>query len=202
MGAECTGKTTLAQSLATALNRPTDPWLFAPEALRAWCNEHQRTPLAVEQISIARAQADSVMAIQRLGASVIADTTPLMTAIYSDVLFQDTSLYAFALEHHRSYDLTLFTAPDLPWEADGLQRDGKQARAKISEKLREILALNGLAHTVVCGDGQARTQSALDAIAHHCRKPAARSAHDTVWKWACDTCADAECEHRLFSKLL
>jgi nicotinamide riboside kinase len=192
----------LAQSLVAALNRPTDPWLFAPEALRAWCNEHQRTPLAVEQISIARAQADSVMAIQRSGASAIADTTPLMTAIYSDVLFQDTSLYAFALEHHCSYDLTLFAAPDLPWEADGLQRDGKQARTKISEKLREVLALNGLAHTVVCGDGQARTQSALDAIAHQCRKPIASSVHDTVWKWSCDTCADADCEHRIFNKLL
>jgi nicotinamide riboside kinase len=152
-------------------------------------------------MGIARAQAESVMAIQRVGASAVADTTPLMTAIYSDVLFQDSSLYAFALEHHRSYDLTLFAAPDLPWIADGLQRDGKQARKKISEKLREILAVNRLPHTVVCGEGQARTQSALDAIAHHCRKPIARSTHDTVWKWSCDTCADAECEHRLFSKL-
>jgi hypothetical protein len=32
----------------------------------------------------------------------VADTTPLMTAIYSDMLFDDTSLYPFALEHQRT----------------------------------------------------------------------------------------------------
>ena len=175
---------------------------MAPEVLREWCDQRQRTPLATEQMGIACAQAESAMVIQRSGASAVADTTPLMTAIYSDVLFQDSSLYAFALEHQRKYDLTLFTAPDLPWKADGLQRDGEQARKKISERLREVLTANSLPHAVVCGEGPARTQSALDAIAHHCRKPIPRNTHDTVWKWSCDTCADAECEHRLFSKLL
>jgi hypothetical protein len=32
----------------------------------------------------------------------VADTTPLMIAIYSDMLFDDKSLYDFALQHQRT----------------------------------------------------------------------------------------------------
>lgn len=201
VGAECTGKTTLAEAVVQTLNNSVDPWSVAPEVLRLWCAEHSRTPLAHEQMAIAHAQAARLNTLKQLGVSVVADTTPLMTAIYSDVLFQDTSLYAFALEHHRSYNLTLLTAPDLPWEADGHQRDGLQARAHINMKLRSVLEDYRLPYTVVCGKGHARTQSALDTIAYYRKHPTARSAHDTTWRWPCDTCADAECEHRLFSRL-
>jgi hypothetical protein len=86
--------------------------------------------------------------------------------------------------------------------ADGHQRDGTQAREQVNAKLRFVLSANHLAHTVIYGIGPARTQAALDAVAHHRKKPLLRSAHDTVWRWPCDTCANAECEHRLFGRLL
>ena len=37
---------------------------------------------------------------------VFCDATPLMTAIYSELLFNDASLFDFALKHHRRYALT------------------------------------------------------------------------------------------------
>ena len=54
-----------------------------------------------------------------------------MIAVYSDFVFADASLYASALAAQRRCDLTLVTALDLPWRADGLQRDGAHVRAPV-----------------------------------------------------------------------
>lgn len=202
LGAECTGKSTLAQALTSRLNTPNVPWVLAAEFLRDWCDQHQRTPNRTEQQTIAEAQVQRIDAIAGNGASVVADTTALMTAIYSDVLFQDASLYAAALEHQRGYDLTLLTGTDLPWIADGFQRDGAAMQATIDRKLRSVLQLHKIDHTVIYGLGERRIQCALEIVAHHQKNPLPRSAHDTDWKWSCDSCSDPECEHRLFSRLL
>jgi HTH-type transcriptional repressor of NAD biosynthesis genes len=202
LGAECTGKTTLAQALVSQLNSVSDPWTFVPEVLRQWCDRNLRTPQAEEQQAIAVEQAAQAVLLANTGCSVVADTTPLMTAIYSDILFGDCSLYDFALDHQRSYDLILLASVDVPWSADGIQRDGIKARKMIDQKLRQILQTQRLQHTLVYGQGQVRTQTALEAIAHHKKTPGSRSAHETTWRWTCDTCSDAQCEHKMFSKLL
>lgn len=201
LGAECTGKTTLGMILVSRLPDWPAAWRFVPEFLREWCAQHQRTPCPEEQAEIAIQQAAKVKFQSAAGLSVIADTAPLMTAIYSDLLFQDTSLYTNAVEHHKAYDLTLVTGLDLPWVADGIQRDGVAARATVNEKLREVLDLHRLPYAVVYGVGEARTECAMDAIAQYLGTPRARSSHDTQWKWACDACSDPDCEHRLFSRL-
>ena len=59
-----------------------------------------------------------------------ADTTALMIAVYSDLVFADTGLYDDALAAQRRVDLTLVTALDLPWLADGLMRDGAHVRER------------------------------------------------------------------------
>jgi HTH-type transcriptional regulator, transcriptional repressor of NAD biosynthesis genes len=202
LGAECTGKSTLAQALTSRFHTPTAPWALAAEYLRDWCDQHQRTPNRTEQQTIAEAQVQRVDALAANGASVVADTTALMTAIYSDVLFQDDSLYAAALKHQRSYDLTLVTGTDLPWVADGFQRDSAVTRATIDRKLRFVLQSHKIDHTVIYGLDEGRIQCALESVAHRKKKPLPRSAHDTDWKWSCDSCSDPECEHRLFSRLL
>jgi nicotinamide riboside kinase len=52
---------------------------------------------------IAQRQADRIFSNHK--AWVIADTSPLMTAVYSDFIFQDKSLYAEALLHQIKFDL-------------------------------------------------------------------------------------------------
>ena len=137
LGAESTGKSVLSQALAAALGRHGVPVAVVPEWLRSWCEQAGRTPLAHEQLDIARTHAAQIdAAAQALARSgprglLLADTTPLMVAIYSDLLFDDRSLYPMALEHQRSYDLTLLTGLDLPWVADGLQRDGPHVRGPV-----------------------------------------------------------------------
>lgn len=200
LGAECTGKTRLAQALAEQLagRYPTIVWI--PEYLREWCDAHGRTPRADEQAHIAQVQLQRVQAHAAAGI-VLADTTPLLTAVYSDVLFGDHSLYAVALAHQCDFDLTLLTGLDLPWEADGIQRDGAAARAQVDRRLREVLLQNGIAFSTVYGAGAARTQNALQAIDYALGTPRTGGARSN-WRWPCDKCSDPECEHRLFSALL
>jgi nicotinamide riboside kinase len=199
LGAESTGKTQLAQTLLQQLSPEYPGMVLVPEYLREWCDAHGRTPRAHEQPHIAQAQ------MQRIAAHpnaplVLADTTPLMTAVYSDVLLGDPSLYALAVEQQRTFNLTLVTALDLPWVADGLQRDGLVVRAKVDQRLREVLLQNGIGFSTVYGAGDARAQNALRAIQFALGAPS--EPEYRKWQWPCEKCADPDCEHRLFSDLL
>ena len=100
------------------------------------------------------------------------------------------------------YDIVLLTAVDLKPPVQATSPIDWDARAKVDRQLRTTLIANKTSHAVIYGEGQARTQCALDALAHFQKKPLPRSQHDTMWRWPCETCSDAECEHRLFSKLL
>ena len=197
LGAECTGKSSLVSALQTHWQDRGAKVVVAHEVLRQWCNQHGRTPLADEQNAIAQAQA--ALAEQAAdGDYLIADTSPLMTAIYSDVLFQDQSLYPFALSHQRIYQHTLVTGLDLPWQADGIQRDGPAMRERIDARLRDVLQREGLAFCMVYGNGPERLASALAVLEP---TQAAISRETGAWRWLCEKCSDSRCEHRLFSDL-
>jgi nicotinamide riboside kinase len=176
------------------------------EYLRTWCEMQGRTPEPHEQAQIAQRQADAVL--QHTSGAVIADTTPVMTAVYSHKLFNDVSLYAMAAVHQRVYDMTLVTGLDLPWVADGLQRDGPHVREPIDALVRAALQSAGVAYTVVYGQGEERLNNALlalgwdDTAAQTTRIQAQYALNRGRTAWTCDTCSDAECEHRLFSDLL
>jgi HTH-type transcriptional regulator, transcriptional repressor of NAD biosynthesis genes len=202
LGAECTGKTALAQALCVHLQAEHPSVMWVPEYLREWCEAHGRTPHADEQAHIAQIQMDRVNAYAHEPATlVLSDTTPLMTAIYSEVLLGDRSLYALAVKQQSAFGLTLVTAPDLPWVADGLQRDSVTVRARVNQRLREVLVQYGIGYSMVYGAGETRTQSALQVIRYALGAPRPAAARSS-WTWACDKCSDPDCEHRLFSALL
>jgi hypothetical protein len=100
------------------------------------------------------------------------------------------------------YDLVLLTASDLRPPVESYPAIDWAARAISDRQLRAVLITHKIPHAVIYGEGPARTQCALDALAHFQKKPLPRSPHDTEWVWSCDTCSDAQCEHRIFSKLL
>lgn len=131
---------------------------------------------------------------------LIADSTALMTAIRSDQLFGDTSLYDAALEQQRGFDLTLLTGLDLATAADGVPEHQHHAREAMDARLRQILNEHTMPYAVVYGTGPQRTASALQAIAHRRGSPLARSTgRQRSWQGACEKCSDPECEHRLFT---
>ncbi|KQW37056.1 AAA family ATPase [Rhizobacter sp. Root404] len=204
LGAESTGKTTLAHALAQTLAGEGRDVVVVPEYLREFCDTHGRTPRIDEQRSIAAEQMRRIAAAAAAHAVVIADTTALMIAVYSDQVFGDTSLYADAqAAHAQGCDLTLLTALDLPWQADGLQRDGPQVREPVDAKVRAALARAAVPYAVVFGSGETRGDAALAAVRRALAGPPADADAESGaarwhWHWHCERCGDADCErHRL-----
>jgi NadR type nicotinamide-nucleotide adenylyltransferase len=149
LGAESTGKTTLARGLAAHFNAP-----WVPEYLREFCDVNQRTPTATEQTHIIEAQvareASAIADANSMRADakfVFCDTAPILTAIYSEFVFADHALYAQARALHQRYAITLLLTPDIAWIADGLQRDGEQVRQPITTMIeRELVAAQAPFH--------------------------------------------------------
>ncbi len=204
VGAESTGKSWLTQALTAVMRMRGQTVYPVDEFLRSWCDREGRTPQTHEQKGIAQAQAQAVE--QAPIGWVISDTTPLMTAVYSHMLFEDESLYPMALAHQALYDHTLIMGLDLPWVADGIQRDGTQMQRKIDARLREVLQGHGLHFSVVYGAQGQRCVSALAAIdqraALRSMGPQQRQAGPSRWQWTCEKCSDAQCEHHLFTTLI
>ena len=159
LGAESTGKTTLACALAAHFHA-----LWVPEYLREFCETQQRTPHQNEQAHIIEQQLSAEQAaLDTLhGCYVFCDTAPLLTAIYSDYVFNDRSLYPRARTLHQRYAFTLFLQPDIAWVADGRQRDGAHVQKPISVLIeRELVSINAPFQRVA---GE-RTQSAINSLA-------------------------------------
>lgn len=164
MGAESTGKTTLAQSLAAHFDCP-----WVPEYLRHFCQQQARTPTREEQQSVLEMQHRMELAAQAQAGQwaspfVFCDTAPLLTAIYSDLIFGDQSLYARARALHSGYALTLLLAPDIAWVADGLQRDGEQVRQPVTLMISRELGALALPFSTIAGQGDGRFAAALQAV--------------------------------------
>jgi nicotinamide riboside kinase len=212
VGAESTGKSALARALADVLAREFGlRCVVVDETLRHWCDAQGRTPRADEQQGIAMQHArDIAEASARPGVDVLlCDTTPLMVAVYSDLLFDDHTLDPVARDCQRSMDLTLLTSLDLPWVADGLQRDGPHVRAPVDARVRARLAAWNTPWSLVSGSGTARVACALDALRPLLRERAregrsaglfsrlqASQGGPTAPRWLCERCDEPECEHR------
>jgi nicotinamide riboside kinase len=194
LGAESTGKTTLARALHEALDDGTRTVACVSEYLREFCDAHGRTPRCEEQRHIADTQTRRIAEAASAHDIVIADTTALTIAVYSELFFGDTSLYAAAEAEHALCDLTLLNALDLPWQADGLQRDGPHLREPVDALLRAALMRAELAYSVVSGLGTGRLENALACVQRAMNPPNP----NTRWQWVCERCGDGACErHRL-----
>ena len=204
LGAESTGKSHLALALSERLSDAGLQVHRIDEYLREWCDIENRTPTREEQHHIAHTQMARVLAAPA-GSVVIADTTPLMTAVYSQMVFDDHSLDAFALEQHALFDITLLTGLDLTWVSDGLQRVGAHVREPVDQKVRQLLAKGNLPYQVVYGSGEQRLNNALFCIGRQApqwAKQLERPEPPTRWSGPCETCGDGDCEHRLFTSLV
>jgi nicotinamide riboside kinase len=209
IGAESTGKSELVKQLAQHFQKHGKSVHHIPEYLRTWCDAEKRTPRKDEQLAIATEQIrqiDSVPSTDSTGGILFADTTALTVAVYSDLLFGDMTLYDMAMTHQRTFDATLLMGLDLPWIADGIQRDGEHLREPVDTTLRTALARGGIQFQVVYGTGELRLQNAL-----RCLKTASEVVTDELElqknpprlkNWVCERCSDPICEHRLFKDLL
>jgi nicotinamide riboside kinase len=140
IGAESTGKSTLARALGAGLGG-----LVVPERLRLWCIEHGRTPDAREQSRIIEAQQNDLLAAQEVCQSreiewVILDSGPVMTAAYSEFYFGDTSLWPIGSKSLASITVVVWCRPSGIWVADPGLRDGPEVQGQVDEVLAKRMA--------------------------------------------------------------
>lgn len=208
LGGESTGKSALAQALQHSLQQVHGLRVaLVPEVLRAWCEAAGRAPVAAEQAAIAAEQSRRIQAsAQQPGIDlVMADTSALVVAAYSELYFADTSLLTAARAEQSRCGLNLLMGLDLPWTPDGLFRDGPEIRDATDALLRRELDAAGLPYQTIYGQQNARLQQALRAVGRWLGRdllPADRTLTEGRVPWRCENCSDPDCERRLFSGLV
>ena len=172
IGAECSGKTSLAQSLADAFSKEY-PAAYVPEYLRLFVDQENRTPrpdeqlgIAQEQQSLERALANDLIKQHSNPEFVLlfCDTTPLMTCIYSEVVFGNMDQELFRMAQAHNYDLTIFTQADFPWQEDGLQRDGPVAQTKVHFRVKARLEELKIPYESAFGHPEQRLKKTQDNV--------------------------------------
>lgn len=165
IGAESTGKTTLARDLAECLDTVAVPEFgrhyteAMPEPRRyRWQARDFRLIAEMQE----RIEDD---AARWAGPILICDTNPLVTAVFHEIYLgtTDDALLDRALE--RTYHLYVLCDLDTPFVQDGtgLRHDG-QARRTMHERYRQLLTDGKFPWIEVRGDRDERVRQSLAAI--------------------------------------
>jgi NadR type nicotinamide-nucleotide adenylyltransferase len=163
LGAESTGKSTLAPALAARYGT-----LWVPEYLREFVDTHQRVPYEDDQPGIARTQRareDAMAASMGARRYLFCDTTPLMTAVYSRIYWGRVPPELLEMEAAHDYAVTLVAGLDLPWVPDGLMRESEEVRQRVHECLLAVLRERGIPFTLLEGDLPQRLRQVEELLA-------------------------------------
>jgi NadR type nicotinamide-nucleotide adenylyltransferase len=166
-GSECTGKTTLAATLAARFDSP-----WSREFVREYVDT-KRSPLDESDVEpIARGQLAAEEAVERAGTErnrplVIRDTDLVSTAVYSRYYYGVCPAWVASAAGERLGDLYLLLCPDVPWVPDGLQRDrpDEAARAELHRLFRDALAAAGARVVEIRGNWSEREAQAAAVVA-------------------------------------
>ncbi|MEM6294245.1 MAG: ATP-binding protein [Myxococcota bacterium] len=159
IGAESTGKSTLAAALVDALGLPC-----TGEFVRTYVDGLSR-PLSADDLDpIARGQLDEEDRFATAG-RVLHDTNLLSTLVYAHHYFGVRQAWVERAFSQRDYAVYLFCQPDIPWVADPGQREGPQVRDVLHRRFANALRERALRVVKIAGTPQARLRTALDAIA-------------------------------------
>ncbi len=158
-GSECTGKTTLAARLAEQFGM-----LWVPEYARQYADAKCCPLDAVDVEPIARGQIAAQDGAARTERRFVFDTDLLSTVVYGRHYYGSCPAWIEAAAHERVADLYLLCHPDVPWVADGAQRDRGDRRPQMHELFVAALAEFGARWVDVRGPWADRDRVARDAI--------------------------------------
>lgn len=158
-GPESTGKSTLAHQLAAHFET-----VLMPEYGRTWCETFGTDLVMDDLLAIARTHEAMTNSLKRrCNRRLIADTDPLMTAVWADMLFGMRDPWFDAWQD--TADLYLLLDIDLPWHDDGTRLFGTaEERRRFFDLSRAELDRRGVPWVLVGGAGEARLENALAAI--------------------------------------
>ena len=162
-GPESTGKTTLAQQLASHFET-----VWAPEFARDYlqekfndagiiCEPEDLMPIAVGQTKLE----NEVLTVANK--FLFADTCLMVTKVYSEIYYNfcDPVLDKAARKH--KYDLFFLTDIDVPWEKDDL-RDRPDDREMLFRTFKKALVDNKKPFITLSGDTETRLQKAVKIV--------------------------------------
>jgi NadR type nicotinamide-nucleotide adenylyltransferase len=159
-GSECTGKTTLAVALAARYDV-----VWVPEYARRFVEENNAAPEYADVDRIARRQVD--LEDEHAGAAprlLIQDTDLLSTIVYSRHYYGDCPTWIEESLAARAADLYLLAAIDVPWSADGDQRDRGDRREEMHTLFHDALAERNLRFVEIRGSREERLGAAVRAV--------------------------------------
>ncbi len=160
VGPESTGKTTLAQRLAAALDTT-----WVPEWARTLLEAHGSDVAAIDWMDVVRGQIASEEALARdANRTLVCDTDPLATTVWADVLLGACPAGVREAARSRRYDLTLLTSPDVPWVADPV-RYLPEGGADFFARMEAALRAHDRRYVILRGTWDEREATARAAIA-------------------------------------
>jgi len=159
-GSECTGKTTLARDLAARFGAPC-----SSEFSREYLEQKGRPLDASDVEAIARGQRAAEDAARAAAAGVlIKDTDLVSTVVYARHYYGACPAWIERAARERRGGLYLLLHPDVPWVADGPQRDRPASRAELHGLFARTLAEFGARVIDIAGGWEARRASAFAAV--------------------------------------
>ncbi len=159
-GPESTGKSTIAPRLAARLSGAV-----VDEYGRTYAEANGTDFAMADLVAIAKGHDERTRAAIARGIDpVILDTDPLMTAVWADMLFGTRDAWFDTWD--ATADLYLLFDTDLPWIDDGTRMFGTTAlRRRFFDLSKAELIRRGVRWALVTGQGEARFESALAAVA-------------------------------------
>ncbi len=160
-GAECTGKSTLAQALSCHYG---EPW--TTEFVRGYVDQLDRKLIKadLEEIFCGQIAAEDA-GWAKSKRFVIHDTNLLSSIIYAKHYFETTFDWANEAFLKRNYTLYLLCSPDgIEWKDDPGQRDSPSARKELHSMYKESLDKYKLPYFQLSGDRPLRLYKAVKAI--------------------------------------
>jgi NadR type nicotinamide-nucleotide adenylyltransferase len=165
MGAESTGKSTLAEALAGVYDT-----VWVPEYGRPYTVAKNKTgePWTTDDfIAIARRQqADEEEAARMANRILFCDTDALTTAIWHERYLGRRSLEVEAIAATGHYDLTVLAGTDVPWKKDKI-RNSREVREQMQQRFRDVLRDRPEPVIELRGTLEERIPIAIDAIERH-----------------------------------
>jgi NadR type nicotinamide-nucleotide adenylyltransferase len=160
-GPECTGKSTLAGELAAQLDA-----VISREFARTYV-DGRREPLGAADVEpIARGQIAIEDEAQRQAThALVKDTDLVSTVVYAQHYYGDCPAWIERRARERLGHLYLLLAPDVPWLADGWQRQSAERRVAAYDLFARTLRLWKAHVTEISGSWDERRARALAAVA-------------------------------------
>jgi nicotinamide riboside kinase len=158
-GPESTGKTTLANELASRFEAHA-----VPEYARQYIDALDRVYNRNDLLLIAQAQIElEEMMRQKAGHLLFCDTDLLTIKVWMEDKFNDRDTWVHEQLHQRLPDLYLLCDIDLPWAADP-QREDAHRREHLLQVYEQELNNMGVPWKKIKGTGEARTLRGMSAV--------------------------------------